>query len=293
MAHRVYRALLTTLFVSGHSFWGTLALADSTHAECGLSASATQRPEITSHCIFSQRQGYISIRVDDGSTYYFEPVGDLPGNFLNRDGQAIYRRSGLSQEGQLFKLPQRYLYVLWSGSQLECDHHDMASESGCRLSYNALNFDLYMTQTNSSLSQLRLQPLGLAIDNQALNAELDGMPYRAEVADLDSNGWPEVYVYVSSAGSGSYGSLAAWASNNGKSLSQIFLPPLEESPEVLIGYQGHDQFSVVENALVRRFPLYLEGDTNAAPSGGTRQLQYTLKPGEAGWLLVLDRTVDY
>jgi hypothetical protein len=44
---------------------------------------------------------------------------------------------------------------------------------------------------------------------------------------------------------------------------------------------------------VQRFPLYAEGDTNAAPSGKTRQLQYKLVPGEAGWKFKLDRTVDF
>ncbi len=56
---------------------------------------------------------------------------------------------------------------------------------------------------------------------------------------------------------------------------------------------GHDEFRVVENRLVRRFPLYAEGDTNASASAGTRQLQYRLVAGEAGWLLEVDKVVDY
>jgi hypothetical protein len=56
---------------------------------------------------------------------------------------------------------------------------------------------------------------------------------------------------------------------------------------------GHDEFAVVENVLARRFPVYRPGDTNAKPTGGVRQLQYKLVPGEAGWLLKLDRKVDF
>lgn len=51
---------------------------------------------------------------------------------------------------------------------------------------------------------------------------------------------------------------------------------------------GHDEFQVVENSLVRRFPIYKDGDSNAKPSGKMRQLQYKLKAGEAGWLLKLE-----
>jgi hypothetical protein len=56
---------------------------------------------------------------------------------------------------------------------------------------------------------------------------------------------------------------------------------------------GHDDFAVVEGTLVRRFPVYKDGDHNAAPSGGVRQLQYKLRPGEANWQLKLDRVVEY
>jgi hypothetical protein len=59
------------------------------------------------------------------------------------------------------------------------------------------------------------------------------------------------------------------------------------------GYMGHDEFAIVENSLVRRFPVYRDGDTNAAPSGGTRQIQYKLVAGESGRVLRKDRIVEY
>ena len=173
-----------------------------------------------------------------------------------------------------------------------CPGEQLAKPAGCELSYGDIRFTLQAT-ADGSINQLRIQPSGLAVGNSDISAELDGTAYRAEVADLDSNGWPEVYVYVSSAGSGSYGSLAAYAVNNGKSITPIYLPPLEQSPGDIEGYMGHDEFTVVEDRLVRRFPIYRKDDTNAAPSGGTRQLQYSLEPGEAGWVLKLEQAVDH
>ena len=35
------------------------------------------------------------------------------------------------------------------------------------------------------------------------------------------------------------------------------------------------------------------GDTNGKPSGGHRQLEYKLEPGEACWLLKIKRSVDF
>ena len=146
---------------------------------------------------------------------------------------------------------------------------------------------------DSTVNVLTIQPSGLELDDTALTLEIDGSVTNAEIADLDGNGSPEIYVYVTSGGSGSYGSLVAYAVNNGKSLSQIYLPPISEDADNSVGYMGHDVFAVVESTLLRRFPVYLAGDSNAGPSGGTRQMQYKLTAGEAGWVLRLDGVTAY
>ena len=174
----------------------------------------------------------------------------------------------------------------------DCTIEELATPAGCHLAYGSLHFAV-QASAGGSINQLRIKPSGLTVDNSKITAELDGTAYDAELADLDGNRWPEIYVYVSSAGSGSYGSLAAYAVNNGKSITPIYLPPLEQSPEAFEGYMGHDTFTVVEHRLVRRFPVYRQGDANAAPTGGTRQLQYRLVPGEAGWELQVDRITEH
>ena len=114
---------------------------------------------------------------------------------------------------------------------------------------------------------------------------MDGTITGAEIADLNADGWPELYVFVTSAGSGSYGGLLAYSVNRGTSLTEIVLPDLMDDKVASQGYLGHDQFAVVQNTLVRRFPVYRDGDTNANPTGGIRQLNYQLVAGEATWTL--------
>ena len=144
-----------------------------------------------------------------------------------------------------------------------------------------------------SLNKLKITPAGLERGNEPIELEIDGTVSSAEVADLNADGFPELYVYVVSAGSGSYGTLVAYASNSNKSLTAIRLPELTADKENSKGYMGHDEFAVVENVLARRFPVYKEGDSNAEPSGGTRQIQYKLKAGEAGWILQVDKVVAF
>ena len=167
----------------------------------------------------------------------------------------------------------------------------------------AKNFDKVLTlqgitfhvvATNEgSLNQLTITPSGLEIVNEVIKQEIDGSVTGAEVADINGDGSPEIYVYVNSAGSGSYGSLVAYSANNKKSLSGIYLAPLEDDKENSVGYMGHDEFTIIENSFARRFPVYNEGDANCCPKGGTRQLEYKLVPGEATWQLKLVKSSTY
>lgn len=143
-----------------------------------------------------------------------------------------------------------------------------------------------------SINRLTIVPSGLTGENKKIEVEVDGTVTGAEVEDLNADGSPEIYVYTQSAGSGSYGSVIAYAANKKKSLSPVTLPDLADDKKASKGYSGHDEFALVENRLVRRFKLAKEGDPNAKPSGKTRQISYRLEAGEAGWILRVDKVVD-
>jgi hypothetical protein len=109
------------------------------------------------------------------------------------------------------------------------------------------------------------------------------------VADLDSNGFEELYLVTTSAGSGSYGTIYGYASNRDKSVTPIYIPEISENDlgagGSFEGYMGHDSIFLDESRLFRKFPVYLEGDENCCPSGGFQKLEYELSPGEASWIL--------
>ena len=160
------------------------------------------------------------------------------------------------------------------------------------LKLEGITFHVQATN-EGSLNQLTITPSGLSIVNDVIKEEIDGSVSGAEVADINNDGSPEIYVYVNSAGSGSYGSLIAYSSNNKKSLTGIYMPPLEDDKKNSVGYMGHDEFAVVESSFARRFPIYKKDDSNAKPTGGMRQLQYKLVPGEATWKLKLVNSTEF
>ena len=138
-----------------------------------------------------------------------------------------------------------------------------------------------------SQNTLRITPSGALHAPKIIEQQIDGSVVGAEVADLDANGLPEVYVFVQSAGSGSYGIVVGHAVNRGSAITPIVMPELTDDARASAGYMGRDRFSIAGNRVVRQFPVYRDGDPNAAPSGGTRQLHYRLVPREASWALQL------
>ncbi len=141
--------------------------------------------------------------------------------------------------------------------------------------------------------ELIVKTTGLKLAQEAIKEPFDGTITGAEVGDLNVDRSPELYVYVRLPGKEARARLMAWSANRKKSLSDIHLPELAAGDAKLKGYRGHDEYAVVESTLVRRFPIYKDGDSDDKPTGGTRQFQYKLKAGEAGWLLRLDKTLEY
>lgn len=152
----------------------------------------------------------------------------------------------------------------------------------------------HVTAPNDGSSPgLEIVPSGLEIVNDPIEHDIAGIVVAAEVADLNSDGSPEIYVFVRSEQRGAAGSVVAYSANNRKSLSAVYLPPITNEPQALVGYRGGDEFAVIENTFARRFPIYRDGDADGSPTGGTRQLQYKLGRGEAGWVLRLDKSVEF
>jgi hypothetical protein len=140
-------------------------------------------------------------------------------------------------------------------------------------------------------NEITLQPKGLKSVNDPVTMSTEGSLTRAFLENADVDNTPELFLVVTGSGSGSYGEVLAFSTNGKKALTPIVID--KPTPKTLEGYMGHDEFEVMENTLVRRFPVYKAGDTNASPTGGWRQIQYKLKSGEAAWHFRIDRVVSF
>ena len=104
-----------------------------------------------------------------------------------------------------------------------------------------------------SQQQLAITTTGAKPPIKPIRQTVNGQVVGAEVADLNYNGMPEIYVFVQGAGSGSYGEVVGFAVIKGSEHSPITLPELT--------------------------------GVNAQATVGQRQICYKLKAGEAGFIL--------
>lgn len=104
----------------------------------------------------------------------------------------------------------------------------------------------------------------------------------ALTADLDKNGFDELYLVSTSVGTGSYGNIIGVSSNRDKSLSYVFVPEMDPNDlkpgNLFDGYEGHDEYAIEKGTLIRRFPI--KGDKS-----NMKSILYQVTLGEGGLIL--------
>lgn len=150
----------------------------------------------------------------------------------------------------------------------------------------------YLVEVGSGVtsSTVTITPKGLTLSNKPLKKTVDGLFNRAELADIDADGEPELYVFMQSPEGLRHATAIVVASEQGRRMVEVPVPDLASDAKNSAGYRGGDEFAIVENVLARRFPLH---DDSGEPTGTMRQLQYKLVKGAAGPELKLDHAAEF
>ncbi|KAA9339617.1 hypothetical protein F0P96_03110 [Hymenobacter busanensis] len=138
------------------------------------------------------------------------------------------------------------------------------------------------TLGTGSQRQLTLRAERLGRELAAATADIEGTVSDAVVTNLNNDDYPELLVFVTDAGSGSYGQLMGYEFLS-RGRRNLTLPELDGP--LAAGYLGHDSFRVDGRTIIRSFPIYRPDDPNSTPSGGTRTIEYVM-PKKEGALLV-------
>lgn len=118
---------------------------------------------------------------------------------------------------------------------------------------------------------LSVKPFGLELVNDPFTQNFDGSIIDAQVEDLNADGSPELIIFIDTEKAGKQ-NVIGFSVNNKKSMSPIYFPPISDNPTINKGYEGNDEFALVERFLIQRFPV--------AGTDTLRQINYQLAKGE-------------
>lgn len=148
-------------------------------------------------------------------------------------------------------------------------------------SYEKITFRVTSPQTADG-NTFTITPTGLSVSNESITKRVKGKVIDVMAEDIDGDNSPEAAVIVELANGHRHAHV--FTTFSGKSFGEVhFSEPGDKA--LFDGYKGGDEYEMMENTFVRRFPLH-------GQAAKTRQLQFKLKPGEAMKQLVLDRHSD-
>lgn len=61
-----------------------------------------------------------------------------------------------------------------------------------------------------------------------------------------------------------------------------FFPDIRDDAKLRVGYNGHDEFTIIEGNLFRKFPVYNPDNLNSPPTDVKRNIQYRVVKSDKG-----------
>ena len=148
------------------------------------------------------------------------------------------------------------------------------------LKMGAAGYHIYCSNKGAENNTPSIKPIGFENTAQEMNFQIKGKITKAEIEDFNNDGFPDLILYVYSGANYAFGSVIAITSNANKTCSPIYFPDILDDAKLRVGYQGHDEFYLLEGTLMRSFPIFKTDDTKDKSTGGKRFIQYRMAPTE-------------
>lgn len=156
-----------------------------------------------------------------------------------------------------------------------------------------LSMGNYFFDITATGNKLTIRPIGFDKNNSIMTHTINGKVTLAEIEDLNNDGFPEVLVYIQSNAKDKRTNVIAYSSNKGHSMSQVTVPNLANNAQYNKGFNGNDEFRIIEGNLYQRFPIYQQTDKTLKATGKYRQIKYVLKDGEASRIFVAEKSFEF
>ena len=142
-------------------------------------------------------------------------------------------------------------------------------------------YRVYCNNKNPEKNNLNITPIGFDKSAREISIEIKGRVLSTESDDLNNDGFPDLVLYIYSSDVNGYGKAFGIYSDKNQGIRPIIFPDIMDDMKLSVGYKGHDEYSLVEGNLMRRFPVYQKVDSvTTSPNVIMRQIQYRVVPTE-------------
>lgn len=142
-----------------------------------------------------------------------------------------------------------------------------------------VGYRVFINNKNAERNSLTITPVGFDKNVSEVSFEVKGRTNKAEVDDVNRDGFPDLVVYVFTNDSIPQGKVIGIASEKNEQIAPIGFPDILDDPKLRTGYKGFDTFMLLEGYLVRRFPVY---SAEGVQTNMIRQIMYQVVPAERG-----------
>jgi hypothetical protein len=161
------------------------------------------------------------------------------------------------------------------------------------LKIGKVGYRVYCKNKSDDENWLEVKLIGFENKAREPNFFIRGRVTKAEIDDLNNDGYPDLILYIYSGAGGVFGMAIAFISDQNKSIIPVALPDVMANGKLSQGYKGHDEFSLLEGSLLQKFPLFKPGDDMDKPTGGKRVIQYQLvSAGEGKYIFKVLQSYD-
>ncbi|MFQ6539740.1 MULTISPECIES: hypothetical protein [Aphanothece] len=111
---RYFVPVLSMAFLSaGGLLSGVPALADTVKARCDVFPKGEDKATSSGLCTFSQRQGFVSIQLNNGQRIELTPQADQPNAYLDANGKPAMRELADNGNIHIYRLAKESIFVYW------------------------------------------------------------------------------------------------------------------------------------------------------------------------------------
>jgi len=157
-------------------------------------------------------------------------------------------------------------------------------------------FIIIESKPTESVSNYYVTGSGFNNFKDTLSFPLKNPMHNSLIADIDGDGFEELYIITKSTGSESFLNIFGAASNGDTALAEIkaFDTSTEEyqKDENLAGYLGNDSIYFSGKNIIREFPVYKSSDLAEDNTKGKKRITYKLKKGDEFYELEISEVKD-